>query len=63
MRITIDREKCIGAGNCVMAAPTVFSQDDENGLVVLLDPNPSDDLAEAVAEAVEICPGKVISTE
>ncbi len=63
MRIIINREKCIGAGNCVMSAPAVFTQDDDEGLVIVLDPNPSDDLADAVAEAMELCPGKVISTE
>ncbi|MCA6091168.1 ferredoxin [Streptomyces sp. SCA3-4] len=35
MRITIDRDRCIGAGQCVLAAPAVFTQDDD-GLVTLL---------------------------
>jgi ferredoxin len=35
MRITIDRDRCIGAGQCVLAAPGVFTQDDD-GLVALL---------------------------
>ncbi|MFC5719439.1 ferredoxin [Streptomyces gamaensis] len=35
MRITIDRDRCIGAGQCVLLAPRVFTQDDD-GLVELL---------------------------
>lgn len=34
-RITVDRDRCIGAGQCVLAAPDVFTQDDD-GLVELL---------------------------
>lgn len=29
VRITLHRDRCIGAGQCVMTAPTVFTQDDE----------------------------------
>ncbi|MFK4144715.1 ferredoxin [Streptomyces sp. NPDC004065] len=29
MRIDIDRDRCIGAGQCALAAPGVFTQDDE----------------------------------
>ncbi|MFF9282827.1 ferredoxin [Streptomyces griseosporeus] len=28
-RIAIDRDVCIGAGQCALAAPAVFTQDDE----------------------------------
>ncbi|MEU0395374.1 ferredoxin [Streptomyces sp. NPDC006208] len=35
MRITIDRDRCIGAGQCVLTAPGAFTQDDD-GLVTLL---------------------------
>ncbi|MER6983862.1 ferredoxin, partial [Streptomyces carpinensis] len=29
MRIDIDKNRCIGAGQCALAAPGVFTQDDE----------------------------------
>lgn len=29
MRTHADRDKCIGAGQCAMAAPAVFDQDDD----------------------------------
>ena len=37
MKVTIDEEKCCGAGTCVMVAPEVFDQRDEDGVVILLD--------------------------
>ncbi len=35
MRVAADRDRCIGAGLCVMNAEEVFDQDDD-GLVVVL---------------------------
>jgi ferredoxin len=29
MRVTVDRDKCCGAGQCVTAAPAVFDHDEE----------------------------------
>lgn len=63
MRVVIDRNKCVGGGNCVLAAPAVFSQDEEDGLVIILDANPAADQRAAVEMAVELCPAKVISIE
>lgn len=40
MLIHIDQEKCCGAGHCVLAAPEVFDQRDEDGIVILLDAAP-----------------------
>jgi ferredoxin len=40
MQITIDEAKCCGAGQCVLVAPEVFDQRDEDGIVVLLDAAP-----------------------
>jgi ferredoxin len=33
MRVSVDRGRCCGSGNCVMTAPEVFDQDDAEGLV------------------------------
>ncbi|MEU5646716.1 ferredoxin [Streptomyces milbemycinicus] len=57
MELSVDRERCIGAGMCVMAAPEVFDQDDEDGKVLLLDPAPPRRAAGAAAgQAVHLCP-------
>jgi ferredoxin len=53
MRVAADREVCIGSGNCVLTAPRVFDQDEDEGLVVVLTaevaPRDIDDVREAVA--------------
>ncbi|MFF4950488.1 ferredoxin [Streptomyces chattanoogensis] len=61
MRIHADQEKCCGAGSCVLAAPDVFDQRDEDGIVVVLDAEPPAELHDAVREAVAICPAAAIS--
>jgi len=60
MKITVDFERCIGSGQCVVSADAVFDQDDEDGRVVVLDASPPDDLLEDVREAVRVCPARVI---
>ncbi|MCO1660041.1 ferredoxin [Pseudonocardia humida] len=55
MRITADTTVCIGAGMCALTAPEVFDQADD-GLVTVLLPDPAEELHEAAAEAVRLCP-------
>ncbi|MEU2022469.1 ferredoxin [Streptomyces sp. NPDC016469] len=58
MRIDIDKDVCIGAGQCALAAPKVFTQD-EDGLSELL---PEAEPGPMVAEAVRACPVGAIRT-
>lgn len=60
MRIRIDREKCVSAGNCVVTAPTVFILDDEEK-ATLLDVNSVDE--ETLRLAAELCPTEAIVLE
>lgn len=60
MKISVDQEKCCGAGQCVMIAPEVFDQRDEDGIVVLLDDAPAADQQEAVRESADVCPAAAI---
>lgn len=62
MEINVDRDRCVGAGQCVLSAPDVFDQDDE-GLVTVLDPAPAAELAEDVGQAEKICPAQAISVQ
>lgn len=55
MRITVDYDSCCGAGHCVRQAPDVFDQDDD-GVVVLLEEHPSGQQAEDARVATELCP-------
>ncbi|MBV7652979.1 ferredoxin [Streptomyces albidoflavus] len=60
MKITVDQEKCCGAGQCVLIAPEVFDQRDEDGIVVLLDAAPPAALHGDVRESAEVCPTAAI---
>jgi ferredoxin len=60
MKITIDQDKCCGAGTCVLLAPDVFDQRDDDGIVILLDERPSEELHPVVREAADVCPGAAI---
>lgn len=60
MRVHADRETCIGAGNCVLAADSVFDQEDD-ATVVVLQERPEGADAEAARDAVEQCPSGALS--
>jgi ferredoxin len=62
MRVVLDRDRCLGAGNCLAAAASIFDQD-EHGLVVLRQGSPSEEWREAVESAVAMCPGGALSIE
>ena len=60
VRVRVDRDLCIGVGNCVAYAPTVFELDEENKAVVL-DPASVDD--DTLLEAAKSCPENAIIVE
>ena len=60
MFVEADRDRCIGAGQCVLAAPDLFDQDEDDGLVVLLDPSPGPEQETAASAAVAACPATVL---
>ncbi|NKQ52684.1 ferredoxin [Amycolatopsis sp. K13G38] len=61
MKVTVDEATCCGAGQCVLLAPEVFDQREDDGIVVLLDAEPDGDLHPAVREAAHVCPAEAIS--
>lgn len=61
MKVTVDEDKCCGAGTCVLLAPDVFDQRDDDGIVVLLDERPLEELYGIVREAATVCPGAAIT--
>lgn len=62
MRVRADTTRCEGYANCVIAAPDVFSLDDDF-IVEVLDERPDDGQRAAVEEAVDSCPTAALSIE
>ena len=60
MKVEIDRERCMGSGNCVYWAPKVFDIGDDMIAVVISDPDPH---RERVEMAAEHCPTQAISLD
>ena len=60
MKVTIDRELCMGAGLCVLYAPGTFAHDAETKAVVV--ERPTDDL-DAVRTAAGACPTAAITID
>lgn len=60
MKVMADRDVCIQAGNCVMVADTLFDQDDDGIVVVLVDDVPEDQEDKA-REAVRLCPSQALT--
>ncbi|MFI7708289.1 ferredoxin [Nonomuraea sp. NPDC049480] len=60
MRVELDEPKCVASGQCVLAAPEVFDQREDDGVAILLDETPATDLHDHVREAAAICPAAAI---
>jgi ferredoxin len=61
MRVHVEPARCAASGLCVLAAPEVFGQSDEDGTVELLDPTPASGLQPRVRAAAARCPARAIS--
>ncbi|MGW2700214.1 ferredoxin [Streptomyces sp. NPDC001340] len=63
MHIEIDKDVCIGAGQCALAAPSVFTQDDD-GFSMLIPGSEGGAGDPMVREAARACPvGAIKVTE
>lgn len=62
MKVTTHVERCIASGACVLASPQVFDQD-EDGIVLLIDETPPAAEHEATREAARACPAMVIDLD
>lgn len=60
MKVTVDQDKCVSSGMCVMNAPDLFDQRDDDGVVELLVEHPGPDQAEEARKAVAACPALAI---
>ena len=60
MKVIVDQNKCVASGQCVLSAPEVFDQREEDGVVVLLTSSPGPAEADGVRHAARVCPAQVI---
>jgi ferredoxin len=60
MKIKVDRDLCVGIGNCVAVAPSVFKLDSENKAQVMGVSSVSED---KIISAAESCPVNAIVVE
>lgn len=59
-KVRIDRDLCIGVGNCVAVAPSVFQTDSENKAIVI-NPGSVDD--GILMTAASSCPERAVILE
>ena len=59
LEITIDRELCMGSGNCSFWAPGVFDLDDE-GIAIVVDPTAQPE--DKIVLAAQGCPTQAIAS-
>jgi ferredoxin len=58
LHVEIDRDVCMGSGNCVFQAPGAFALDDD-GIATVVDPDAASE--EDVRIAAARCPSKAIT--
>jgi ferredoxin len=58
--VSVDREACVGYGNCVVAAPEIFELDTDANMAIVLDGAPVDEHGDGISEAEIDCPARAI---
>lgn len=62
MKVTVNRDRCVGVGMCEATAPDVFEVGDDGQAHVLVDDIAEGDVA-AVERAVSQCPTESLTIE
>jgi ferredoxin len=60
MRVVVDQDLCCASGQCVVAVPEVFDHSADDGVVVVLQPEPPARLWGKVRDAAARCPSSCI---
>lgn len=60
MKVHVDLDLCQGHGVCATEAPEVFSVDESESRVIVLDPSPAEALRAKVQAAVKYCPTRAL---
>jgi ferredoxin len=56
--ITVDRERCMGSGMCLVYAPGTFAHDEQTKAIVV---DPAGNAIDMIRNAVEACPTSALS--
>ncbi|GAA3602989.1 ferredoxin [Kineosporia mesophila] len=56
MRVSVDQDRCVGAGQCVRWAPEHFEQDEETGIIRPFEGELTIKMGTGVEGAVRACP-------
>ena len=60
MKVSVKQDACVGAGQCALVAGNVFDQD-EKGIVMLLEESPEISDQPAARKASSLCPARAIT--
>jgi ferredoxin len=58
----VDRDRCVGSGTCEALAPDVFEVGDD-GVLVVLRPEPGEEQLPGVRDAVQACPTRALTLD
>lgn len=61
MKVSIDPNKCVGQGMCVLYAPDIFHLSDDDGRAQVQQGSVPKGLEDAVRHAARACPEQAIS--
>jgi ferredoxin len=57
-QLTVDRDRCMGSGQCTFYAPSTFDLDDMSIAIVTDDNGDPDD---KIQQAIDVCPTRAIA--
>lgn len=60
MSVEVDVDACVGGGQCVLSAPELFDQSDDDGSVILLRQPVGDSEVADAEQAARVCPAAAI---
>jgi len=63
MKITIDKQKCIGCGSCSAVCPDLFELNEEHKAQAKKEEIESEEEKKCAQEATDICPVQAIKVE
>jgi ferredoxin len=63
VKLTVDQDKCVSSGQCVLNASDVFDQRDDDGVVLILVERPGPEHADDTRRAAAACPAMAIHIE